>query len=385
MENRVAAVAGLGFSVCSLFLVFVAVFIGSPPLFYMSTALVALLVGCRIQSWLSIRKLQFQRKTLPVVQVGERVRIDIEVKSRARIKAGLITLHDQLPPRLKPRNLTSALPIAPTRNEWSPTSYEFTPSRRGEYRWSKVLVSGSDPLGLQPLTTTVSAPMATLLVVPIAIPVEVPVARGMGLGFENPDSGQSKGVGVDPRGVRAYQHGDPIRHVHWRSTAKRGSLQVKEFDIGAYGQLGVVLQEFETGETEGELLDFACGNALFLAQELGSKGMNVEFPQYEVIVRDAGSLNQLALKLALAGDRDPRALIETLERFGQQSAMQTGLIIQIIEPVEGLQDVLIRLRSQGKSIAAITYVHGESSQGSRMKAFSKQLVAARFMVEQILV
>lgn len=385
MENRVAAVAGLGFSVCSLFLVFVAVFIGSPPLFYMSTALVALLVGCRIQSWLSIRKLQFQRKTLPTVQVGERVRVEIKVKSGARIKAGLITLQDQLPPRMNALNLSTALPVAPTRNEWSSTSYEFTPSRRGEYRWSKILVSGSDPLGLQPLTTTASAPMATLLVVPIAIPVEVPMARGMGLGFDNPDAGHSKGAGVDPRGVRAYQHGDSIRHVHWRSTAKRGALQVKEFDIGAYGQLGVVLQEYETKETDGKLLDYACGNALYIAQELGSKGMTVEFPQYEIVVRDEGSLNQLAVKLALAGDRDPRAFVETLLQFGQQSAKQTGLIVQIIEPVEGLQDALIRLRSQGKSIAAITYFHGNSSQSSRMKSFSKQLLAARFMVEQIVI
>jgi uncharacterized protein (DUF58 family) len=46
---------------------------------------------------------------------------------------------------------------------------------------------------------------------------------------------QSKGIGTDYYGVREYQPGDPLRHVHWKSTARRGQLVVKEFEreVGA--------------------------------------------------------------------------------------------------------------------------------------------------------
>jgi uncharacterized protein (DUF58 family) len=50
-----------------------------------------------------------------------------------------------------------------------------------------------------------------------------------------PHDHQSKGIGTDYYGVREYQPGDPLRHVHWKSTARRGQLVVKEFEreVGA--------------------------------------------------------------------------------------------------------------------------------------------------------
>jgi uncharacterized protein (DUF58 family) len=35
----------------------------------------------------------------------------------------------------------------------------------------------------------------------------------------------------DTSSVREYQHGDPLRSIHWRSVARRGHLVVKEFDV----------------------------------------------------------------------------------------------------------------------------------------------------------
>jgi uncharacterized protein (DUF58 family) len=62
-------------------------------------------------------------------------------------------------------------------------------------------------------------------------------------------------------GVRDYQPGDSVRHVHWKSTARRGLLQTKVFEPSAsqslliflYSQTlgraheGVVVDHFETG------------------------------------------------------------------------------------------------------------------------------------------
>ncbi|MBN2025540.1 MAG: DUF58 domain-containing protein [Actinobacteria bacterium] len=39
-----------------------------------------------------------------------------------------------------------------------------------------------------------------------------------------------KGVGIDYYGVREFRSGDPLRHVHWKTTARRGELVVREFE-----------------------------------------------------------------------------------------------------------------------------------------------------------
>lgn len=41
--------------------------------------------------------------------------------------------------------------------------------------------------------------------------------------------------------VRDYQPGDPIRWVHWPTTARKGTLAVREFDIDAAGDIWILL------------------------------------------------------------------------------------------------------------------------------------------------
>jgi uncharacterized protein (DUF58 family) len=56
-----------------------------------------------------------------------------------------------------------------------------------------------------------------------------------------------KGAGIDYYGVREFRSGDPLRHVHWKTTARRGELVVKEF-------------ERETGTPLVVLVDNRSGN-----------------------------------------------------------------------------------------------------------------------------
>ncbi len=56
-----------------------------------------------------------------------------------------------------------------------------------------------------------------------------------------------KGAGMDYYGVREFRSGDPLRHVHWRTTARRGELVVREF-------------ERETGTPLVVLVDNRAGN-----------------------------------------------------------------------------------------------------------------------------
>ncbi|MGH9156113.1 MAG: DUF58 domain-containing protein [Acidimicrobiales bacterium] len=50
------------------------------------------------------------------------------------------------------------------------------------------------------------------------------------------------------RGVRAYVAGDPLRHVHWRATARRGDLVVKQVEEPTAPRLDLVLDLGPGGE-----------------------------------------------------------------------------------------------------------------------------------------
>jgi uncharacterized protein (DUF58 family) len=47
---------------------------------------------------------------------------------------------------------------------------------------------------------------------------------------------------ADVRGVRPYRHGDSIRTIHWRSSARRGELMVREYDAAPAPDLVMVVE-----------------------------------------------------------------------------------------------------------------------------------------------
>lgn len=47
---------------------------------------------------------------------------------------------------------------------------------------------------------------------------------------------------ADVRGVRPYRPGDPIRGIHWRSSARRGELMVREYDAAPSPELVLVVE-----------------------------------------------------------------------------------------------------------------------------------------------
>ncbi|MCL1897544.1 MAG: DUF58 domain-containing protein [Micrococcales bacterium] len=99
-------------------------------------------------------------------------------------------------------------------------------ARRGVVPVGPAVVQRIAPLGLARLTIEI-APVETVLVSPtlIAVPVEPPR-------FDVVEhSSQISGTGlkeVDPGAVRPYQSGDPRTKVHWRATARRGRLMVRQ-------------------------------------------------------------------------------------------------------------------------------------------------------------
>ncbi len=281
---RITRYAGISLTWAALFLLIMAVLVYSPMLFYMATAIIVTIAAARLQAWLAVRYLRFERSAPPAVKVGESVTVEIIVWSERKLKRPLITIRDHLPERLVTKNRTHSLPVAPSFDQPIRTRYSFTPTRRGRYSWEWLTAVGTDALGLVSMQKSYATDVVVLEVYPTPLPVNADIRPIMGWGASDLDSGSSRGAGMDPKGVREFSFGDPLRYVHWRSSAKRDKIMVKEFETGSGVSLNFVLQRTERtdfGNQETSTFEAMCSHALFLATEYGKKGAISVFPLQE--------------------------------------------------------------------------------------------------------
>lgn len=273
--------AGFALTWASIFLAIVAMLIGSPALFYITTALVATIGGCHLQAYLAVRGLRVERVAPDNVRVGDLVAIEMTVWSLKRIRRTLVTIWDRLPTALALSHRSPSLPIAPAFDVPIRTRYEIRALKRGTYRWSGVLVTGTDALGLVTKTKFYETPEAEMTVLPRPIPVALELPSAAGWGVNESESGQTRGAGIEPRGVRQYRSGDPLRHVHWPSSARTGQLLVKEFEAGTQAAAAFCIQHSrgtEIGKGAATSLEQMCGNVAFLAETFLRQGATVYLP-----------------------------------------------------------------------------------------------------------
>jgi uncharacterized protein (DUF58 family) len=103
------------------------------------------------------------------------------------------------------------------------------PRERGEFWLDTVTVDFSDPFDLAPVRREIQVP-TPLLAMPRARG-EAAAAVARALPFGRPRAGARLFEDREHfAGVRDYEPGDPMRHVHWRASAHAGTLQTKRFE-----------------------------------------------------------------------------------------------------------------------------------------------------------
>lgn len=137
----------------------------------------------------------------------------------------------------------SVVPPVPARQEIDVRS-ELTPLRRGVLRFNGVTLARPDPLGLFRAFTTVASPQSALIL-PRRYPLP-PVALPGTLKYQAGGIALASNVGQSDEFValRDYRHGDPLRHIHWRSWAKAGKPVVREFEDEFFVRHALVLDTF---------------------------------------------------------------------------------------------------------------------------------------------
>jgi uncharacterized protein (DUF58 family) len=141
---------------------------------------------------------------------------------------------------------------------------EIYPRRRGILKFSGVTVARPDPFGLFRSFIKVPAPQ-TVLILPRRYPLP-DIALPGALRLQEGGVALAANVGASEEFValRDYRHGDPLRHIHWRSWAKTGKPIVKEFEDEFFVRHALVLDTFDD-EPNSEVLEEAVSVAASFA------------------------------------------------------------------------------------------------------------------------
>ena len=128
-------------------------------------------------------------------------------------------------------------------------SYELPTTRRGEIAVGPLRLIRADPLGLARRVRTYGEPV-TLLVRPrtVALPL-LPSGRAHHL--EGPTTDRAPAGTATFHALREYVIGDDLRHVHWRSSARTGTLMVRQLVDASLPQTTIVLDTRPPGTADG--------------------------------------------------------------------------------------------------------------------------------------
>jgi uncharacterized protein (DUF58 family) len=170
-------------------------------------------------------RLQVHRSLAPdQVPVGGQATVDLTLTNQGRMPAGLLLLEDRIPYVLGHRPRFVVDRVSPN---WRRTvSYPVKSDVRGLFQVGPLMLTVADPFGLVETSRTFTRSQH-LLVTPRVY--KLPTVR---LGADRAGSGENRpraiaAAGEEDATVREYRDGDDLRRVHWRSTARRGSLMVR--------------------------------------------------------------------------------------------------------------------------------------------------------------
>lgn len=112
--------------------------------------------------------------------------------------------------------------------------------QRGRYRLGPIQLSTSDPFGLFPFERELS-PTTNVVVYPLTVDIEQ-FALPIGV-LPGGDAVRRRThyVTTNASGVRDYAPGDSFSRIHWRSTARRDRLIVKEFELDPLADIWIVV------------------------------------------------------------------------------------------------------------------------------------------------
>lgn len=283
--------------------------------------------------------------------VGEQLRVTYTVRHGGRIPKPWLEIHN-------PTNLPTGLPgraisLGPrAERSWL---VRLPLSRRGHFRIEPLLIRTGDPFGFFEASASVGHGVTVVVYPRIE---RLPLWRLPAANIEGSHAMAVRTLQTTPLAttVRPWAPGDGFNRIHWKSTARHGEIQVKEFDLEQTADVWIFLdleRAVQAGAGEESTVEVAVRAAASIADrsivENRAVGMTVNGHRTTILPADRGGRQHLKIMQLLAAvEADgtsplSETLVTTLPR------LRRGMTAVVITPSQERDWVrpLATLRGRG--------------------------------------
>ncbi len=347
---------------------------GSRPLDVFAVGLLLTVLVAWLAVRLTARPVELRRSTQTTPLEGDDVQVRVELELESALAPAGITLVERYTQLGERRTRLRR----EGRHLWA--RYVLPAVPRGRYRIEEAVALVEDPFGLERRQPPLARGGA-LVVYPRLVELEQLFSEtgahardGRRLLLQRPS-------GFDLHSVRDYVEGDSLRKVHWRTTARRGHLMVKELEDSPREDVAVVLDAWRgcsravfdvAVRAAGSILQAHARRSRRAALVLGGATVEVQRVQAEGDWRRA--LELLAGAEAdgvdsperlLVGERNPAALALDLvvvtprldgslvERLVQRAKVRRNTALVYVDGARRREPALVRLQAAGVAVAVV--------------------------------
>ena len=209
-------------------------------LLFLAYLMLGLLAVNGLLAWLQVRRASARRLPLPPVHAGESARLRVCVRNAATRRTTVtIVENGELAAEWFVERLPGGSEVECTERKVFPI--------RGRFGRNPPVIASGFPLGLIRYERD-GEPGEEVIVLPAVGEVDAQ-SLNRWMVRQGGSEGQSRKVPrhdttepADVRGVRPYRPGDSIQWIHWKSSARRGELMVREFDASLSPELLLVVE-----------------------------------------------------------------------------------------------------------------------------------------------
>jgi uncharacterized protein (DUF58 family) len=249
----------------------------------------ALLVILPLVSALIARRSRYRlacsrRLDPPRVPAGQPTVVTARLENVSRLRTAILLAEDVTPYTLgsRPRFVLDEIEPGGSRE----LSYQIRPDTRGKFTIGPLRVRVADAFGLVEISRSFST-TSTLVVTPKIYPLPRAAAPSSWLGEGDGGMRTISAIGEDDAAPRAYQNGDPLRRVHWRSTARYGELMVRREEHQWRNSASVFLdtrRAAHVGTGSSATFEFAVSAAASIGAHLTGEGFRAR------LITEAGEI-----------------------------------------------------------------------------------------------
>jgi uncharacterized protein (DUF58 family) len=220
----------------------------------------------------------------PRVPAGQPTMVTARLENLSRLRTTVLLAEDVTPYSLGSRPRFVLEEIEPLGNR--ELTYQIRSDTRGKFTIGPLRIRIADTFGLVEINRSFST-TSTLVVTPKIFPLPRASAPSSWLGEGEGGMRTISAIGEDDAAPRAYQDGDGLRRVHWRSTARYGELMVRREEHQWRNSASVFLdtrRSAHSGTGSSATFEFAVSAAASVGTHLAGEGFRAR------LITEAGEI-----------------------------------------------------------------------------------------------